>query len=101
MGGLAELFSGAISMGLGAYLAAITERDHYIAEEAREREEVRTRPQDEKDEIYKIMEGYGLDRVVTKPLVDMLASNLDQWIKVSSKNSHKGGMLIRKVYDGF
>lgn len=73
-------------MGLGAYLAAITERDHYIAEEAREREEVRTRPQDEKEEIYEIMESYGLDRVVTKPLVDMLASNADQWVKVSGSS---------------
>jgi hypothetical protein len=31
MGGLAELFSGMISMGLGAYLAADTERQHWYA----------------------------------------------------------------------
>lgn len=29
IGGLAELFSGMISMGLGAYLAAATERQHW------------------------------------------------------------------------
>ncbi|POR32714.1 Vacuolar iron transporter 1.1, partial [Tolypocladium paradoxum] len=34
MGGLAELFSGMISMGLGAYLAAATERDHYRSQRA-------------------------------------------------------------------
>lgn len=36
IGGLAELFSGMISMGLGAYLAAATERQHWQAEYARE-----------------------------------------------------------------
>jgi VIT1/CCC1 family predicted Fe2+/Mn2+ transporter len=82
IGGLAELFSGAISMGLGAYLAAVTERDHYLSEEAREQEEVRTRPEDEKEEIYEIMEGYGLDRDATRPLVEQLASNAEQWVRV-------------------
>jgi hypothetical protein len=35
-GGNAELFAGSISMGLGAYLAAITDRKHYEVEEARQ-----------------------------------------------------------------
>ncbi|KUL91148.1 hypothetical protein ZTR_00754 [Talaromyces verruculosus] len=39
VGGLAELFSGAISMGLGAYLAAVTDREHYKTEAAREKRE--------------------------------------------------------------
>lgn len=78
-------------MGLGAYLAAVTERDHYLSEEAREREEVRTRPDDEKEEIYEIMEGYGLNRDATRPLVEQLASNAEQWVRVchllSSQNT--------------
>lgn len=48
IGGLAELFSGAISIGPGAYLAAVIDRDHYIAEDKREREEIRTRHEEEK-----------------------------------------------------
>ncbi len=44
IGGLAELVSGSISMGLGAYLAAVTERDHYDAELKREWQEVQERP---------------------------------------------------------
>lgn len=87
IGGLAELFSGAISMGLGAYLAAVTERDHYICEENREREEVRVKPEDEMEEIYEIMEGYGLSREATKPLVEQLCSNPEQWVRVSLPNS--------------
>ena len=82
IGGLAELFSGAISMGLGAYLAAVTERDHYICEENREREEVATKPNDEKEEIYEIMKAYGVGREATTPLVNQLANNTDEWIRV-------------------
>jgi hypothetical protein len=60
IGGLAELLSGAISMGLGAYLAAVTDRDHYIAEEKRERNEVINMPEAETAEIYEILDGYGI-----------------------------------------
>jgi VIT1/CCC1 family predicted Fe2+/Mn2+ transporter len=80
--GLAELFSGAISMGLGAYLAAVTEREHYLSEEKREREEVETTPDEEKEEIYEIMYSYGVSRDATKPLVDALTSNSEQWVRV-------------------
>ena len=38
--GLAEIAAGAIAMGLGGYLAAKTDREHYATEEQRERREV-------------------------------------------------------------
>lgn len=82
IGGLAELFSGAISMGLGAYLAAVTERDHFMSEEKREQAEVVDRPEDEKEEIYEIMQSYGISRDATKPLVDQLSANPIQWVRV-------------------
>ena len=50
--GLAELASGAISMGFGGYLAALTDRDNYEAEEKREKREVENVPEAEKREIY-------------------------------------------------
>jgi vacuolar iron transporter family protein len=81
--GLAELFSGAISMGLGAYLAAVTERDHYTSEEKREREEVLIKPEDEKEEIYEIMDNYGISREASKSLVDSLCQEPENWIRVS------------------
>lgn len=84
IGGLAELFSGAISMGLGAYLAAVTERDHFLSEEKREQSEVVDRPEDEKEEIYEIMQGYGISRDATKPLVDQLSANPVEWVRVRS-----------------
>lgn len=87
IGGLAELFSGAISMGLDAYLAAVTERDHYICEEKRERDEVASIPQDE-EEIYEIMDGYGVRRETTRPLVGHLERNPEQWIRVHLFTPH-------------
>ena len=69
-------------MGLGAYLAAVTDRDRYICEEAREREEVRTKPEEEKKEIFDIMGRYGLSRELSMPLVEQLSSNVDLWVKV-------------------
>lgn len=82
LGGLAELFAGAISMGLGAYLAAVTEHKHYLVEEAREFREVEAVPQAEEQEIYDIMADYGLDREAVRPLVDGLVANKDMWVKV-------------------
>lgn len=63
MGGLAELFSGMISMGLGAYLAAVTERDHYQSEEQRETKQVDCcLPQEQRDDIFCILEKYNVSR---------------------------------------
>lgn len=81
IGGLAELFSGAISMGLGGYLASITDRDHYNAEEKRERDEVATKPDVEREEIFQIMSKYGISRETTAPMVDELAANTDLWVQ--------------------
>lgn len=82
IGGLAELFSGSISMGLGAYLAAVTDRDHYKCEEAREREEVCLKPSAEKEEVHEILNGYGIDREASQAVVDCLARDNEQWIRV-------------------
>lgn len=69
-------------MGLGAYLAAVTERDHYIAEEKRERDEIATKPDAERDEIYEIMMTYGIGRNAVTPLISALESNVEEWVRV-------------------
>ncbi|KAK7913896.1 hypothetical protein PG985_011599 [Apiospora marii] len=81
MGGLAELFSGAISMGLGAYLAAATELEHYRSEEARERDEVVHKPEAERQEIFEILGGYGISRRAAEPLVEELARDPAEWVR--------------------
>lgn len=82
LGGLAELFAGSISMGLGAYLAAVTERKHYEVEERRERMEVKDFPQAEQEEIYTIFDRYGISRQASKDVVDGLKANEDMWVQV-------------------
>jgi vacuolar iron transporter family protein len=42
--GLAEIAAGAIAMGLGGYLAARTDAEHYVAEYRRQRSRVSPRP---------------------------------------------------------
>lgn len=81
LAGLAELFSGAISMGLGAYLAAVTEKKHYDVEEERERREVTEKPQAEEDEIYEIFEQYGISRAECAGVVNGLKANQEQWVR--------------------
>ncbi|KAK2597721.1 hypothetical protein N8I77_012486 [Diaporthe amygdali] len=72
IGGLAELFSGMISMGLGAYLAAATERQHWEAEYERERWEVDNCPEREREEIYEVLDKYGISRDAARGVVDEL-----------------------------
>jgi VIT1/CCC1 family predicted Fe2+/Mn2+ transporter len=84
VGGLAELFSGAISMGLGAYLAGVTDREHYINEEKRERSEVTVKPEAEKEEIFDIFASYGVTRAASQGVVDCLVANEDNWVRVGA-----------------
>ncbi|OAK93756.1 DUF125-domain-containing protein [Phaeosphaeriaceae sp. SRC1lsM3a] len=81
IGGTAELFAGAISMGLGAWLAAKTEAKHYEVEERRERREVRETPEAEEDEIYEIFAKYGIGREKAVGIVEELRSDEDMWVK--------------------
>jgi VIT1/CCC1 family predicted Fe2+/Mn2+ transporter len=80
--GLAELFAGAISMGLGAWLAAETERKRYSVEELRERREVRDMPEAEEEEIYEIFDQYDISRTDVMPIVKALRGNEDMWVRV-------------------
>src|SRR6266487_5022286 len=49
--GLAEIAAGSIAMGLGGYLAARTDRDHYESERQREIRETVEEPEEEADEV--------------------------------------------------
>jgi len=54
--GIAEIAAGSIAMGLGGYLAAQSEAEHYASERQREETEVIEKPQVEADEITEIFE---------------------------------------------
>ncbi|KAK0724500.1 VIT family-domain-containing protein [Lasiosphaeris hirsuta] len=80
MAGLAELFSGMISMGLGAYLAAVTEREHWEAEYERECWEVDNVPDNERAEIFEILARYGVTRNAAMPLVREITADKATWV---------------------
>ncbi|KAI7867942.1 VIT family-domain-containing protein [Spinellus fusiger] len=79
-GGLAELVSGAISMGLGGYLAARSEADHYKTERMREAREVDLYPEEEEEEIIELFEPYGLDRDSMEPMMVRFRQNKEKFV---------------------
>src|SRR3954470_15222104 len=52
--GLAEIAAGSIAMGLGGYLAARTDRDHYFSEVEREVRETIEVPDKEREEVAEV-----------------------------------------------
>lgn len=83
--GLAELAAGSIAMGLGGYLAARTDAEHYQAERAREIAEIETVPERETEEIADVFRGYGLDDAQLAPLVSAIRSDRKQWLDFMMK----------------
>jgi VIT1/CCC1 family predicted Fe2+/Mn2+ transporter len=75
LAGLAEIAAGSIAMGLGGYLAARGDAEHYASELAREQEEVITRPDDEAEEIYQIFDEYAVPREAAAPVLAALQQN--------------------------
>src|SRR5947199_10420855 len=57
--GLAEIAAGSIAMGLGGYLAARSDAEHYASERRREDQEIIERPDDEKEEVKEVFLTYG------------------------------------------
>src|SRR5579863_1326497 len=65
--GLAEVAAGSIAMGLGGYLAARGDAEHYASEEQREWREVETVPEVELAEVAELFQGYGLSESAIAP----------------------------------
>ncbi len=78
--GLAEIAAGSISMGLGGYLAARSDAEHYASERLREQRETVDMPQAEKLEVQQVFQEYGLTAEQSKPLVEALAARPDAWV---------------------
>jgi len=73
-------------MGLGAWLAAESDRKAYYVEEARERQEVEDCPDKEEEEIYEIFDQYHISREASRGVVEALKMNKDCWVQVSLSN---------------
>jgi len=78
--GLAEISAGAIAMGLGGYLAARSDAEHYLSERAIEESEVRNIPEVEAAEVAQLLGAYGLTPAESKPVVDALRKQPKAWV---------------------
>ena len=78
--GLAEIAAGSIAMGLGGYLAAKSDAEHYAAEERREHQEVREIPREEMREVAEIFRGYGMADEQIRPVVEAMSQQPKQWV---------------------
>jgi|SRR5215813_7868394 len=78
--GLAEIAAGSIAMGLGGYLAAKSDAEHYQSEREREKNEVAEIPEEEMREVAEVFESYGLTRDETWPIVQALRQHPQRWI---------------------
>lgn len=78
--GVAELAAGGISMGLGGYLAARTDFEHYASERQREQTEIRQMPAEEKSEVASILRAYGLNDDDADRVTSAIASDGNRWV---------------------
>jgi VIT1/CCC1 family predicted Fe2+/Mn2+ transporter len=77
--GVAEIAAGSIAMGLGGYLAARTQRQHYFSERAREEQEIINVPHRERSEVIEIMGHYGVTEQECAPMLAGLERNPTAW----------------------
>jgi VIT1/CCC1 family predicted Fe2+/Mn2+ transporter len=78
--GLAEIAAGSIAMGLGGYLAARSDAEHYASERVREEAEVREKPGVEAAEVGEVLRSFGLTPEESAPVVAALSKRPDAWV---------------------
>jgi len=78
--GFAEIAAGSIAMGLGGYLAAKTDLQHYESERQREIRECEEIPQEEAREVGELFRGYGMSDEQIAPVVAAISGNRDRWV---------------------
>jgi vacuolar iron transporter family protein len=78
--GLAEIAAGSIAMGLGGFLAARSDSEHYDSERRREQQEIVEKTEAEKEEIRVIFASYGLAAEASVPIVEALSQRPESWV---------------------
>ncbi|HEX5364380.1 MAG TPA: VIT1/CCC1 transporter family protein [Gallionella sp.] len=79
--GIAEIAAGSVAMGLGGYLAARGDAEHYATELHRERREVQNVPEEEAAEIVAVFKAYGVTAEQCAPVVEALRANRSAWVR--------------------
>lgn len=78
--GLAEVAAGSIAMGLGGYLAARSDAEHYVSERTREQREIIELPEAEAAEVAEILQTYGLTPEESGQIVEGLRKRPAAWV---------------------
>ena len=78
--GFAEIAAGSIAMGLGGYLAARGDAEHYVHEQAREEDEIVRIPEAEEKEVRDIFQTYGLTDEESGSVVQSLRRRPKDWV---------------------
>jgi VIT1/CCC1 family predicted Fe2+/Mn2+ transporter len=78
--GFAEIAAGSIAMGLGGYLAARGDAEHYVHEQAREEDEIVRIPEAEEKEVREIFQTYGLTDEESGSVVQSLRRRPKDWV---------------------
>jgi len=79
--GFAEIAAGAIAMGLGGYLAARGDAEHYANEQRREEREILTKPEQEIEEVREIFQHYGLNAEESDSVIESLRRRPRDWVR--------------------
>jgi VIT1/CCC1 family predicted Fe2+/Mn2+ transporter len=83
--GLAEIAAGSIAMGLGGYLAARSDAEHWASELKREWDEVRSKPEAETEEVAEVFRGYGLSEAEIAPVLRVFHERPQAWVDFMMK----------------
>lgn len=78
--GLAEVAAGSIAMGLGGFLAARGDAEHYASERKREQYEIQALPDREAQEVVEVFQSYGLTAAESAPLVAALQKRPEAYV---------------------
>lgn len=77
--GLAEVAAGSIAMGLGGFLAARGDAEHYHSELKREEREILEMPEHEAEEIVNLFKDYGVSASEAAPVIAALSRQPKAW----------------------
>jgi predicted membrane protein (TIGR00267 family) len=78
--GFAAAFTESISMGAVGYTSAVSERDYYQAEQAREAAEIDATPEAERQEIRDIYAAKGFAGELLERVVETITANRQSWL---------------------
>lgn len=78
--GFAEIAAGSIAMGLGGYLAAKTDAEHFASEREREVRETVELADQEVAEVQSVFREYGLTDEQLAPVVNAICADQNRWV---------------------